>query len=137
MKHLRLLALAVTLALVLSSCAQPPPPKKYVSKYTNDFASRLELNVTYEEPDTMGVYMKNAKRTQLKLWLILNHSVPGERVLRETLVYEGNKMTLHKVYRLPQGTDGIEGSLYLKALNANGQELIRSETIRLSSTIGD
>ena len=121
--------LALIMCVVLSSCAQPPPPKAYISKYKNDFASLTELNVAYEEPDTMALYFKNPKGTQVYLWLILNHSVPEERITRETLVYSGNKKSLHKVYRLPQGTDGIEGNLYVRALGIDGQELIRSEAI--------
>jgi len=119
------------MCVVISSCAQPPPPKKYVRNYNHDVVSRTELNVAYEAPDTMALYFKNPKGTQVWLWLILNHSVPEERITRETLVYQGTEKSLHKLYRLPQGTDGIEGSLYVRALNLDGQELIRSKAIIL------
>lgn len=129
--------LIVTLMLVaLTSCAQPPTQRRSVSHYQTNFSSRMDLNVHYEanlEEAFASVYMGNPKGTQVILWLVLNHTVPGERVNRETLIYEGNDKTLHKIYRLPMGEPNTEGTLYVRVLSTDGRELIRSATVHISS----
>lgn len=128
--NLRIWTLVIML-VALSSCAQPPTKKVY-SYHKNDFASRLELNVHYEEPETLSLYLSNPKQTQVYLWLVMNHSVPGERVLRETLVHDGTDSTLHRIYRLPQGSGGITGALYIRVLSEDDKELIRSNVVQLT-----
>ena len=125
----------LVLLVTLSACAQPPRINT-VSHYKTDFASRLDINVSYEQVDNKSfasVFMGNPKKTDVLLWMVLKRTVPGELVLRETLVYEGNDKSLHKIYRLPMGETGTTGTLYIKVLNSDNRELLRSPVVDISS----
>ena len=125
----------LVLLVTLSACAQPQHIKT-VSHYKTDFASRLDINVSYEQVDNKSfasVFMGNPKKTDVLLWMVLKRTVPGELVLRETLVYEGNDKSLHKIYRLPMGETGTTGTLYIKVLNSDNRELLRSPVVDISS----
>ena len=131
--NFRTLILLVFL-VTLSACAQPPSVTK-VSHYNTDFASRIDLNVHYEVSNNesfASVFMGNPKATKVWLWLVINHSVPGEIVNRETLVYEGSDKTIHKIYRLPLGENDTTGTLYVKVLNIDDRELLRSPVVNTS-----
>ena len=125
----------LVLLVTLSACAQPPHISTQ-SHYKTDFASRLDINISYETIDNesfASVFMGNPKGTQVFLWMVLNHSIPGEKVNRETLVYKGSDKSLHKIYRLPMGETGTTGTLFIKVLNINDLELIRSQVVDISS----
>jgi len=135
--NLRIWTLVIML-VALSACAQPPTTKS-IQNSTTDFKSRMDLNVHYEaigEEANVSVYMGNPRGTKVLLWLVVNHSVPGERVNRETLIHEGTERTIHRIYRLPKGERDVNSILYVKVLNESGQETLRSKTVTVS-TIGE
>lgn len=127
---------ALVAGILISGCAQPPPPQVYKSKYKSDFASRLDIQINYHTDPNSGyvvVDLYNPRNKPVRLWLVQLQETDGRRISAAERFHIGNEKKHQELFRVPLLEPGLSETFYVEVFDEAGKLILKSDPITNTS----